>query len=108
MEAMGTKVKGFNIPVCNSFKAKVIHDQLCYEVDLKNYETKENRENELKRGLFLVLDLHEDRQSFGGEMTKNDKTEFLKNEKENTFQIHLDTISNNLLYIEYFYFTQTV
>ena len=69
---MGTKVKGFNIPVCNSFKAKVIHDQLCYEVDLKKYENKENRENELKHGLFLVLDLNEDRQSFGDEMTKND------------------------------------
>ena len=40
MKAMGTEVKGFNIPVCNGFKAKVIHDQLCYEVDLKNYEKK--------------------------------------------------------------------
>ena len=93
MEAMGTKVKGFNIPVCNSFKAKVIHDQLCYEVDLKDYEKKENRENQLKHGLFLVLDLNEDRQSFGCEIIKNDKTEFFNNEKENSFQIHLDTIS---------------
>ena len=93
MEAMGTEVKGFDIPVCNSFKAKVIHDQLCYEVDLKKYEKKENRENELKHGLFLVLDLNEDRQSFGCEIIKNDKTEFFNNEKENSFQIHLDTIS---------------
>ena len=93
MTAMGTEVKGFDIPVCNSFKAKVIHDQLCYEVDLKKYEKKENRENELKHGLFLVLDLNEDRQSFGCEIIKNDKTEFFNNEKENSFQIHLDTIS---------------
>ena len=54
MEAMGTEVKGFDIPVCNSFKAKVVHDQLCYEVDLKNYEKKENRENELRDGLILL------------------------------------------------------
>ena len=73
MTAMGTKVKGFNIPVCNSFKAKVIHDQLCYEVDLKMYEKKENRENELRDGLILLLDLNEDRQFIGGEMTKKEK-----------------------------------
>ena len=94
MEAMGTKVKGFNIPVCNSFKAKVIHDQLCYEVDLEKYEEKENRENELEQGLILLLDLNEDRQSFGGEMNMKYYTNFFLEEKENTVQIHLDTICN--------------
>ena len=97
MTAMGTEVKGFDIPVCNSFKAKVIHDQLCYEVDLKKYEKKENRENELKHGLFLVLDLNEDRQSFGGEIVKNVKTDFFDKEKKTSFKIHLDTISNGFL-----------
>ena len=103
MEAMGTKVKGFNIPVCNSFKAKVIHDQLCYEVDLKDYEKKENRENELRDGLILLLDLNKERQSFGGEMTKNDKTESFNNGKEASFQIHLDTICSNASNISTFH-----
>ena len=88
MEAIGTKVKGFNIPVCNSFKAKVIHDQLCYEVDLKNYEKKENRKNELEQGLILLLDLNEDRQSFGDEMNMKDYTNYFLEEKENSVQIH--------------------
>ena len=103
MTAMGTKVKEFNIPVCNSFKGKVIHDQLCYEVDLKMYEKKENRENELRDGLILLLDLNKERQSFGGEMTKNDKTESFNNGKEASFQIHLDTICNNASNISTFH-----
>ena len=94
MKAMGTKVKGFNIPVCNSFKAKLIQDQLCYEVDLKKYEKKENRENELEHGLILLLDLNEDRQSFDGEIKMNDHTYFYLKDKENGVQIYLDTICN--------------
>ena len=96
MTAMGTKVKGFNIPVCNSFKAKVIHDQLCYEVDLEKYEKKENRKNELEQGLILLLDLNEDRQSFGSEKNMKDYTNYFLEEKENTVQIHLDTICNRM------------
>ena len=92
MKAMGTQVKGFDIPVCNCFKPKVIHDQLCYEVDLKKYEKKENRENELGYGLILLLDLNEERQSFDSEM-KAYTSYFLK-EKENSVHIHLDTICN--------------
>ena len=103
MKAMGTKVKGFNIPVCNSFKAKVVHDQLCYEVDLKNYEKKENREKELSDGLILLLDLNEDRQTFGGEMIKNGMTESFNNGKEESFQIHLDTICNNVSNVSTFH-----
>ena len=89
---VGTKVDGFDVPVCNCFKAKVIHDQLCYEVDLKKFEQKENRENELKHGLILLLDVNAERQSFDGEMKMNDYTDFYLKEKENNVQIHLDTI----------------
>ena len=96
MQSIGTKIDGFDIPVCNSFKAKLIQDQLCYEVDLKNYEKKENRENELRDGLILLLDLNEDRQSFGGEMNIKDYTNYFLEEKENSVQIHLDTICNKV------------
>ena len=34
MSAMGVKIEEFDIPVCNSFQAKVLNDQLCYKVDL--------------------------------------------------------------------------
>ena len=92
MEAMGTEVKGFDIPVCNSFKAKLIQDQLCYEVDLKKYEKKENRENELEHGLILLLDLNEERQSFEGEIKMNDHTNVYLKDKGIGVQIYLDTI----------------
>ena len=93
-QEMGTKVKGFDVPVCNCFKAKVIHDQLCYEVDLEKFGKEENRENELKHGLILLLDLNEDRQSFDAEKKMNDHTYFYIKDKENSVQIYLDTICN--------------
>ena len=82
------KIEGFDVLVCNCFKPKVIHDQLCYEVDLKRFGKEENRENELKHGLILLLDLNEERQSFEGEIKMNDHTNF-----QFGVQIHLDTIS---------------
>ena len=30
---MGVKIDQFDVPVCNSFEATVLNDQLCYEVD---------------------------------------------------------------------------
>ena len=34
---MGTKIDELDVPVCSSFKAKILEDQLCYEVDPNNY-----------------------------------------------------------------------
>ena len=31
---MGKKIDKFSLPVCNSFKAKILNDQLCYELDV--------------------------------------------------------------------------
>ena len=62
MSAMGVKIDQFDVPVCNSFKAKVLNNQLCYEVDLETLKDKVNIKEQLKGGLFLVLDYNEDRQ----------------------------------------------
>ena len=102
MKVVGAEINGFNVPVCNCFKAKVINDQLCYEVDLKKFERKENRENELKHGLILLLDFNAERQSFDGEMKTNDYTDFFLKEKKNSVQIHLDTICKNVFRISIF------
>ena len=37
MSVMGLKIKQFDVPVCNSFKAKVLRNQICYEVDANKY-----------------------------------------------------------------------
>ena len=62
MHKMGLKVPKFDIPVCNSFKAMILNDQLCYEVDLNRFSHKEEIERELKSGFAFILDYNEDRQ----------------------------------------------
>ena len=62
MSAMGVKIDNFDVPVCNSFKAKIRNDQLCYEVDLDQYKDKDNIDKSLKLGLLLFMDYNEDRQ----------------------------------------------
>ena len=62
MEAMGTKVDQFELPVCNSFEDVILNNQLCYEVDLNRFSSIENIEDELKLGLTFIIDHNEDRQ----------------------------------------------
>ena len=37
MSAMGIMLDLFDVPVCNSFQARILNDQLCYEVDLNPF-----------------------------------------------------------------------
>ena len=59
---MARKIAHFEVPVCNSFKAKVLNDQLCYEVDLNEFSNKSNLQRELKSGFNFIMDYNEDRQ----------------------------------------------
>ena len=34
LSIMGVKIDEFQYPICNSFKPRVMNDELCYEVDL--------------------------------------------------------------------------
>ena len=77
MSAMGRMVEEFNVPVCNSFQAKILNDQLCYEVDLNNFSNKDNIERQLESGFLFIMDYNEDRQ-----FTKFD---FITNEWDNNF-----------------------
>ena len=62
MSSMGANNNQFDIPVCNSFEAKILNDQLCYEVDLNRFADKDNIERELKSGFYFLMDYNEDRQ----------------------------------------------
>ena len=62
MSAMGVKIDQFTVPVCNAFEAKIMNDQLCYEVDLNNLSDKNNIVKELEIGLNFLMDYNEDRQ----------------------------------------------
>ena len=65
MSTMGLELENFDVPVCNSFKDKILNSQQCYEVDPNQYiksrsqiETSEN----LRVGLIFLMDYNEDRQ----------------------------------------------
>ena len=77
---MGTKISEFEVLVCNSFKAKFVKDQLCYEVDLSRFRKHIN----FKQKLFLTLliDYNEDR-------------EIKKNEYQTENFVILNTIGNS-------------
>ena len=62
MSAMGVKIEHFGVPVCNSFRPKVLNDQLCYEVDPNEFKVSENINTVLEKGLSFLVDFNEDRE----------------------------------------------
>ena len=62
MTAVGVMIDQFDIPVCNCFQARILNDQLCYEVDLNRFSNKDNIGSELKLGFNFLMDYNEDRQ----------------------------------------------
>ena len=60
MSVMGIKMDQFDVPVCNSFRPKIIKDQLCYTVDPNKYKDKIDLEGDLS--ITLYINYNEDRQ----------------------------------------------
>ena len=100
MSTVGKKVVNFSAPVCNSFQAKLLNDQLCYEVDLNKLSNKDNIARELELGFTFLMDYNYDRQ------VQLDKKHFKKGnfgltssimEKDEGQHatIYLDTIGNS-------------
>ena len=101
ISAMGVKINHFNVPVCNAFEAKIMNDQLCYEVDMKKFSDENDIENELEIGLNFLMDYNEDRQVTFDRNNINEKELSLGNnvvasdQNKHAF-IYLDTIGNIL------------
>ena len=99
MSSMGIKIDQFEWPVCNSFQAKILNDQLCYQVDLNRYSNMNNRVRELESGFAFIMDFNKDRQVSFFKEFKNGTEEGLvnwiseSNHDESAF-IYLDTIGN--------------
>ena len=93
---MAVHSPNFSVPVCNSFKAKVRGDQLCYTVDLNVYKI---YDNEKPLELTLLLDYNEEREySFHsnslGDTSGNDHSTLTIEETEKRFII-IEAISKN-------------
>ena len=97
MSVVGVKIDQFDVPVCNSFQAKVLNDQLCYEVDLNRFAKKVCIEDEIKLGFNFIMDYNEDRQiSMDEEVTEDSEINLARrvvesNQDHNAF-IYLNTI----------------
>ena len=57
---MGVKIDQIDVPVCNSFRPKIIKDQMCYTVDPNKYKDKIDLEKEISLSLFI--NYNEDRE----------------------------------------------
>ena len=90
MDVMGTKLKEFEIPICNSFRAKIKRDQLCYELDLQKLKNNSLIKEQLQFGLFLVLDYNEDRQLIMKNkiLRKSEQKKLFDSQKENMGSLH--------------------
>ena len=100
MSAMGVKIDQFAVPVCNSFQAKIMNDQLCYEVDINRFSNKNNIENELKLGFNVLMDYNEDRQvTFDQNISKKElglAYSLAASDQDHHAFIYLDTIGRNI------------
>ena len=81
---MGVKINQFDVPVCNSFRPKIIKDQLCYTVDPNKYKDNMYLKGELSLSLFI--NYNEDR-----EMTLENNDIMAEDNV-----IRIDTIGNHL------------
>ena len=97
MSSVGVPFDKFDVPVCNSFQAKILNDQLCYEVDLNRFAKKVCIEDEIKLGFNFIMDYNEDRQiSMDEEVTEDSEINLARrvvesNQDHNAF-IYLNTI----------------
>ena len=90
MAVMGVSLSDFSVPVCNSFQAKILNNQLCYEADINRLKGKgtDNIKTALKLGLGVVLDYNEDRQVI---LSENDRENNGKVNLIRTFENYEDS-----------------
>ena len=106
MSGVGVKIDLFDDPVCNSFQAKIVNDQLCYEVNLNKFSNISNIAKELEVGFYFLMDYNEDRQvtiksTLAGEAERSGiSANLLKSDKNHHAFIYLDTIGKENLNLQ--------
>ena len=103
-DPVGKIVGGFQTPVCNLFKEKIVAGQVCYEADINQFKHGANWAEILTKGFGFLVDTNNEydvkksyRKSPAPEKMKKMKKSFdiyEDSETEDTFRILLRTISN--------------
>ena len=60
MSVMGVKIDKFEVPFCNSFRPKIVMDQLCYTVDPNKY--RDNIDLKGYLSLSLLINFNEEKE----------------------------------------------
>ena len=98
MSSVGEKIDNFSVPVCNIFQAKIRYHQLCYEVNLNRFTNRDHIEEDLNKGLILLLDYNEDRQVKSEEVDDTvgsglyNRRMIAQNKEDHHANIYLNTI----------------
>ena len=106
MSVVGVKIDQFDDPVCNSFEARILNNQLCYEVDLNRFSNKSNIAKELESGFYFLMDYNEDRQvNIQSALSRKEEksgisTNLLQSDKNGHAFIYLDTIGKENLNLQ--------
>ena len=101
---MGVFIDHFSFPICRSFRATVLNDQLCYELNPNEYIGQENLQESLRVGITLVIDNNEDREVTEVSYEKASKVfdnnildVLFQKEESRTSTIHIHTIGKMIL-----------
>ena len=103
MSRMGLQLEDpSHVPLCNIFQAKILNDQLCYEVDLNTFSNQDSKEHELQSGFAFIMDYNEDRQvTFDLDRKEVEKTDLVsriaKSDDNKHAFVYLNTIG---MYVE--------
>ena len=102
MISLGQKIDALDVPVCNIFEAKVLNDQVCYEMDLNLLKDEGDIKYQLKNGITLVLDFNEERQFKKDPIQEETILKVSNNfyeDEDNRVQVHLDSIGKGSLLV---------
>ena len=95
MSAMGVKIDLFDVPVCSSFQAKVLNDQLCYQVDLNMFSNDIEKDYNEDRHVTIEQNMKKKELGLGNNIAASDQN-------QHAF-VYLNTIGRNNDKIKYEY-----
>ena len=93
----------FSLPVCNSFKKRLLDGQLCYQIDVNRIINETTAAGLQKGGLSLLVDANTEYDLTRVRMTPEEDVfddfteEFFEAEESENIMIHIETISKTIL-----------